>query len=98
MCEELEGLTMGECIFVNMIYDIESFCSAIIAKQTDGTIIHGRMMDFEATGMMKGLVYRGEYYRNGEPLFHSVMFGLTTGVYTGSKPGAFNVSLNQRYP
>ena len=32
MCEEFEILTMGECIFVNMIYDIESFCSAIIAK------------------------------------------------------------------
>mmetsp|Transcript_40684 Transcript_40684/g.29312 ORF Transcript_40684/g.29312 Transcript_40684/m.29312 type:complete len:92 (+) Transcript_40684:166-441(+) len=45
MCDIL-GAQMGDCILVNTLYELESFCTSIIAKQEDGTIIHGRLMDF----------------------------------------------------
>jgi len=83
---------------VNSLYEVESFCTSIVAKQQDGTIIHGRVMDFTFADDMRRTTYNAEFVNGEDFLFNAVMFGGTTGIYTGMRPNAFSLSLNQRFP
>jgi len=38
----------------------------------------------------------GEFWLNGEYIFDAMMFAGNVGVYAGSRPGAFSVSINSR--
>jgi len=87
-------LTMGKLVLINALYELESYCTSIIAKQSDGQIIHARNLDFGNTDAMRKISYRARFVRNGEYVYDAVMFAGTVGVYTGMKGGAFSVSEN----
>lgn len=55
-------------------------------------------MDFSLPDKIRQATYEAEFVNGDETLFHAAMFTGTTGVYTGMRPGAFTLSLNQRYP
>ena len=54
------------------------------------------MLDFDYVDYMRAISYRAKFTRGGEYLYDSIMFSGTVGVYTGMKPNAFSISLNQR--
>jgi len=39
--------SITEGVFVNMLYELRAFCTSVVASSADGSIIHGRMMDFD---------------------------------------------------
>jgi len=55
-------------------------------------------MDFDFPDDMRLTTYNAEFVNGDEFLFHAVMFGGTNGVYSGMRPDAFTLSLNQRFP
>lgn len=97
MCEVL-GSSSSDCILANSLYELESYCTGVIARQFDGTIIHGRVMDFDFTDTLRKSVYTAEFYHGDQFLFHAEMFGGINGVYTGMRPNGFSITLNQRFP
>lgn len=52
-----ENFPMWKAVMVNIIYELDSYCTSIIAKQADGKIIHGRNLDFDFAPQLRGLVF-----------------------------------------
>lgn len=62
----------------------------------DGTIVHGRNLDFEYADILRKITYAAKFVRGDKILFEATMFAGCVGVYTGMKPGAFSISENKR--
>lgn len=92
-------LSMNRLIMINSLYEIETWCTSIISKMANGTILHSRNFDWgENADNLKKITYHAKFVKGTEHLFDAVMFGGNTNIYTGSKPKAFSISVNQRLP
>jgi hypothetical protein len=91
------GVNFVDLLILNYVYDVYCACTSIVAQQTDGTVLHGRNLDFAFADDSREIVYKGEFYKNGEHIFDAMMFAGDINVMTGFKPGAFSVSLNARH-
>jgi len=89
---------VSRVILANYAYEYVAFCTSIIAKESSGTIMHMRILDFIAPELQKPQTYIGEFYRGGKMIFSAVMTGGTPTFPTGYKQGAFSITLNQRNP
>ena len=87
---------MPKVVLVNSLYELESWCTSIIAKMQNGTIIHSRNLDFDNASLMRTITYTATFERDGKYLFDATMFAGTVGIYTGMRAGAFSISENQR--
>jgi len=67
-----------------------------VARGPDGTIFHGRNLDFSFSDSMRNITYVGNYYKDGKHIFDAIMFAGDIGIYTGFKEGVFSVSENDR--
>jgi len=83
---------MDQTLLLNYIYEISVYCTSIVGRAADGTIIHGRNLDFEPTEAMRENTYIAQFVKNGEVVFESVHFSGIIGVYTGIREGGFSVS------
>mmetsp|Transcript_30555 Transcript_30555/g.29991 ORF Transcript_30555/g.29991 Transcript_30555/m.29991 type:complete len:84 (-) Transcript_30555:560-811(-) len=83
---------MYQALFLNYIYELQAYCTSIVARQADGTIIHGRNLDFEPTDPMRDLTFIADFVKDGETVFQAVQFAGIIGVYTGVRKGGFSVS------
>ena len=85
-------------ILANYAYEYVAFCTSIIAKETSGTIMHMRILDFISPELQKPQTYIGEFYKGGNKFYSAVMTEGTHNFPTGYKQGAFSITLNQRNP
>lgn len=75
-------------------------CTGIIAlDKSDGTVNHGRNLDFPPADLMTKLVYTGIFTKGGKELFRSQMVAgyvqLVTGMRRG--PNGYAIERNTRY-
>ena len=47
---------------MSFIYEYMSFCTSIVARQENGTIVHMRIMDSIAPEILRNVSYVGEFY------------------------------------
>ena len=103
--EEIKGIveavnntdfTIGKLLTINSLYELESWCTSVIVRLGNGTIIHGRNLDFDNADAMRGITYNARFVHGSKYSFDAVMFGGVVGTYTGVKKGAFSVTENQR--
>jgi hypothetical protein len=59
------GLPVWQTLLVNSIVDFSSYCTSIVARMQNGTIIHGRNLDFDYPDIMVHLVYKAMIKKNG---------------------------------
>jgi hypothetical protein len=91
------GIKTSRVVLINYIFEFVTYCTSILAKQTDGTLIHLRMLDFGPPAQLKNLTYVASFRKNGTELFKGVMFaGIPGSLFTAIKDGAFSISINQR--
>ena len=93
-----DKITLSKAVLLNALYEIEAYCTSIIAKGADGSIIHQRNLDFGNTNKMRKITYSATFTKNGEYVYDAVMFAGNLGVYTAVKKGAYSVSENERFP
>jgi len=91
---EALGIPTSRVIVMNYVYEFVAYCTSIIAKETDGTIMHMRILDFGFPELQKAQTYIGEFYKGGKKLYSAVLFGGTPIFQTGYKEGAFSITLN----
>jgi hypothetical protein len=106
MYGEIEGIVKGvddpsitipKMTMMNSFYDVGAWCTSIIVKQADGTIIHSRDLDYgNAEDQMAKMTYRAKFHRSGKYVFDAVMFSGTVEVFTGMRAGGFSISQNTR--
>ena len=81
-------------VMMNYVYEFDSFCTSLIARLNNGTIVHMRNMDFYFSNDTRNITYLGQYYKNGLHLYDAVMFAGIISPYTGYKSGKFSITLN----
>ena len=91
------GIKTSRVVMVNYIFEFVTYCTSILAKQYDGTLLHLRMLDFGPPALLKNLTYVASFRKNGTELFKGVMFaGIPGSLFTAIKDSAFSISINQR--
>lgn len=91
-------MEVWEGMAINYVYEYGAFCTSIVARQADGTIIHGRNLDFALTKYIRNLTYHAEFYDGEHFKYSANMFAGHMGVFTGFKSGGFSISENERIP
>jgi len=104
------GATIGELVFFNLAYEIFTFCTSIVALNSNNTLLHGRNLDFgifpaynftqhdwDLTDLLRPTLVDLEFHQNGSLLYHSVQFMGYVGVLSGMKPGVFSVTVDDHY-
>jgi hypothetical protein len=81
-------------LMVNYVYEFESFCTSLIAKQEDGLLIHMRNLDFVFPDETRNLTYVAKFYRGDAYQYEAVMFGGLAAMQTGYKKGGFSITIN----
>ncbi len=85
-----------QAILVNSIVDFYSFCTSIVARMENGTIIHARNLDFDYPETMNELVYLAKYVEGGVMVAEAPSLAGYIGAYTGMKKDKFTISYNVR--
>lgn len=88
-------VTAKNLILFGMMYEMGSpmGCSEVVAAAPDGTVLHGRNLDYKEVSP----TIEVSYVRNGKVLFVSPMFLGGIGVHTAMKPGAWSFGQNTRF-
>ncbi|CDW80403.1 n-acylethanolamine-hydrolyzing acid amidase-like [Stylonychia lemnae] len=102
--QEIEGiadvldLSSNQVMMMNFLYELDAYCTSIIARQDNGNLLLLRNLDFYFPNETKKITYIGKFYRAEKLLFEAPMFAGLVGVYTGMRENAFALSINERNP
>lgn len=95
----ITSLPLWQTLLVNAVVDITSFCTSVVGVMTDGTVIHGRNLDFDFPTVLQPLVYRAYISRKGVIVGEGACIAGYIGFYTAIRYGSFSISYNVRmYP
>lgn len=93
---QMTGIRLGDVVLSNLIYDITTFCTSVVAQNSDGTIMHGRNLDYNFKDFLKNLTYIAKFVKNGTLLYTSLQPAGYIGILTGHKYKSFTFSINER--
>ncbi len=104
IAEDIPGVNVGEVILGNYLYEITAFskgeegkvCTSIVAEARNGTIFHGRNLDYSLKGLLRNLTITVDFARGGKVVFTGTTFAGYVGLLTGQKPYKYTISLDER--
>nr|XP_060634567.1 acid ceramidase [Anolis sagrei ordinatus] len=101
---------LGDIVVFNIFYEIFTVCTSIVAEDTTGKLYHARNLDFglflgwdiknsswSVTKELKPLMASLDFQRNNKTVFKSSNLAGYVGIVSGVKPGAFSLTLNERF-
>ncbi|XP_042325602.1 LOW QUALITY PROTEIN: acid ceramidase [Sceloporus undulatus] len=102
--------TLGDIVVFNIFYEIFTVCTSIVAEDKTGKLYHARNLDFglflgwdvknsswSVTKELKPLMVSLEFQRNNKTVFKSANLAGYVGMVSGLKPGAFSLTMNERF-
>ncbi|XP_062510998.1 N-acylethanolamine-hydrolyzing acid amidase-like [Corticium candelabrum] len=90
------NISLGEVVLLNIAYDFSAFCTSIVAQNENGTIYHGRNLDYGVTSLLRKITIVVEFQRKQKTIYMGTTYVGYVGLMTGQKPNAFTVSLDER--
>jgi len=75
-------------------------CTGIIATDDeDGTVYHGRNLDFSFAKYLQAMAYTGIFNRNGEEVFRAQTIAGYSSILTGMRkgPNGYTIEINTRF-
>lgn len=81
---------------MNYLYELDAYCTSVVARMDNGTLLLARNLDFYFPNETKAILFIAKFYRGERFIFEAPMLAGTTGVFTGLKPNAFAISINER--
>ena len=98
------NVSVGEVVLGNLVYEVTAFgkssnskaCTSIVAEAENGTIYHGRNLDYSIAYILRNVTIMADFQRNGKTVYTGTTFGGFIGLLTGQKPNGFTVSLDER--
>lgn len=91
------GVSTNSLLLAQYINELSAFCTSVVAYTANGTVFHGRNMDFLFESTMRNITYQAEFMQNGQYLFTAVMYAGLNGVHSGWR-GDYSVTINNRKP
>jgi len=71
-------------------------CTSIVAKASDGSMWHGRNMDWNMPANLRKYVFDVDFIRQGRRVFRTTTVAGLVGALHGFRPDGFSVSINAR--
>tara|TARA_Y200000002_G_scaffold335638_1_gene303293 strand:- start:526 stop:957 length:432 start_codon:yes stop_codon:yes gene_type:complete len=107
---KMTDIDVGSLFVMNVMYELFGACTSIVARSGNGTIWHGRNLDFGffmgtnasthnwlLTQNLRDLLVDVTFMKGGKALYRSVTYAGFVGLLTGSKHGGFSLSVNIRF-
>ena len=91
----IAGVTPAELFLMNVYYDVTTACTSIVAAHANGTVFHGRNLDYGIPGL-QGLTADVVFEAGGAVAYRGTTYVGYVGLLTGLRPGAFSVSIDER--
>lgn len=93
--------TLGQVVMVQLFYEVEDACTSIVAQHANGTIFHGRNLDYGLPGL-ENFTAQIRFTKQGVPVAQGTMYVGYLGLLTGQRlnpdgTGAWAISLDQRF-
>ena len=100
--------TVGFTLLGNLAYDFSAFhhskknstnpgaCTSIIAMASNGTLFHGRNLDYSFHNLLRNFTVVIDFRKNGNTVFTGTTFAGYIGILTGMRPNGISISLNER--
>ena len=90
------GQPVADIFALNMFYEINSGCTSIVAAQENGTLVHGRNLDYGIPGL-QNLTADVVFTRDGgAEVYRGTTYVGYVGLLTGMRPHAWSVSIDER--
>jgi N-acylethanolamine-hydrolysing acid amidase len=81
------GVALGDVVALNLAYELSALCTSIVASTEDGTLLHGRNLDFgdgsQFTETLQNLTIHVEFQLDGQVVFESATYAGYVGILTG---------------
>lgn len=90
------GHTPAELFILNTYYDVMTSCTSIVAAHSNGTVFHGRNLDYGIPGL-QNITADILFTKGGKLLYRGTTYVGYVGLLTGLRPGAFSVSIDARH-
>lgn len=104
------GIALGEVALFNIFYEIFTVCTSIVGQTPAGQVFHGRNLDFGlflgwdernhtwvTTEILRRMTVQIDAQSGGHTVFTATTFVGYVGVLTGMKPGAFSLTVDERF-
>lgn len=97
------NVTIGQIVFWNMLYEVTAYnesdntaCTSIVANiPADGSIIHGRNLDY-GFPVLRELAVQIAFTKQGRTIYTGTTFAGYVGLMTGQRANGFTISLDER--
>lgn len=93
---EVLDIPTHKVVMLNHLYELDAWCTSLVARMNNGSLMMARNLDFYFPEDMRKALYIGKFYRGDTYLFEATSFGGLVDIYTGMKPKAFSISVNER--
>ena len=76
------GVTLGETLLGNMIYEVSAFnrsklarkaCTSIVAEAVNGTMYHGRNLDYSFTEILRNMTVIVDFQSGGKTVYTGIV-------------------------
>lgn len=71
-------------------------CTSIVAQTVNGTIYHGRNLDYSFPDLLRDLTITVNFQEGGRTVYTGTTFAGLIGLATAQKPHAYTISVNER--
>ena len=112
IAENLDGVSVGDVLLANLIYEFTAFnhgkkgtggkkegelaCTSIVAEAINGSIFHGRNLDYSLVKFLENMTVTVDFQRKGKTVYTGTTYAGFVGILTGQKPYRYTISLDQR--
>lgn len=90
------NLTLTDTLLLNIMYDLTAFCTSVVAQDNQGSIFHGRNLDYRFTGILRNITFISNFQSKGKLMYTGVTFAGQVGLLTAQRPNTFTISLDER--
>lgn len=60
------NLSFSDTILLNILYDVTAFCTSIVAQDKDGSVFHGRNLDYSFTDTLRDITFISNFQSKGK--------------------------------
>lgn len=93
------GIPPGLVVLSNLVYELTSACTSIVAQANNGTIFHARNLDFGYGGPFTADLtvdaLAVDFVEANQLVYTGVTYAGYVGLLTGERPGFFTVSVDE---
>jgi len=107
IADRLDGVNRGDILLANIIYELTAFykgkkergvmaCTSIVAETLNGTIFHGRNLDYSIVKYIENMTVTLDFQKKGITSYTGSTFAGFVGLLTGQKPYKYTISMDER--